>query len=164
MTHHITHTFLIRLPSLSHQGMAKRKSTKRAKKFVIPSLLKTEQIEVEDIKPEIDPPCTDSKTSGITGIADNTIYYTCGGCGESSFHHLGLEYRIVRTATLVEVGSQTGDDSEIQDKMIGSGVGVLDDAVERNKQNEPVSVPISSTASPIVVSSDNGKFWGGRLF
>ena len=142
-------------------GKSAKKDTNSADQFVIPSLLKTEQIMVEDIiKPEIDPPCTDSRSSENTGISDNTIYYTCGGCGVSGVHHLGLEYRLVRTATLVEVGSQTGDASEIQVKasgMIASEVGVLDDAMERSNHNNPVSVPISSATSPIVVSSDNGK-------
>eukprot|EP00116_Pleurobrachia_bachei_P001282 sb/3461544/ len=148
-------------PSMANRNpeFGTRKSSKRfnksARKFVIPTLLKTEQIMVEDIiKPEIDPPWTDSKSSEITGIADSTIYYTCGGCGESGFHHLGLEYRLVRTATLVEVGSQTGDTPEIQGKdsgMIGSEVGILDYA--RNNQHNPISVPTSSAASPILASS-----------
>ena len=41
---------------------------KSARKFHIPALLKTEQIEVE-VKPEIDTPCTDSKSS----ITSNNI-------------------------------------------------------------------------------------------
>eukprot|EP00116_Pleurobrachia_bachei_P012622 sb/3472884/ len=155
-----------KLRSSGSTGKSVKKDTNSADQFVIPSLLKTEQIVVE-IKPEINPPCTDSKSSEITGIADNTIYYTCGGCGASCFHHLGLEYRLVRTATLVEIGSQTGDVTEIQVKhseIIGSEVGIVDDAMERNIQHNPVSVPISSTASPIVVSSDNGNWGEGDSF
>ena len=74
---------------------------------------------------------------------------------------MGLEYRLVKTATLVDAASQTGGASEIQVKtsgIMGSEVGIMDDAMERNNQNTPVSVPISSASSPIVVSSDSGKF------
>ena len=49
--------------------------------FEIPTLLKTEQIEVEsNIKPEIFTPCTDSKSLKTTGLVDKTIFYTCCGC------------------------------------------------------------------------------------
>eukprot|EP00116_Pleurobrachia_bachei_P019491 sb/3479753/ len=134
--------------------------TKSAKKFDIPALLKTEQIEVEsNIKPEILTPCTDSKSSNITISTDNILTFTCGGCGESGIHRLGLEYRLVRTATLVEVGTQAGDESsssEIPVEASGSNVQSLDHSMERNDENNPVSVPTSFTASPIVVSSDNG--------
>ena len=92
--------------------MAKRKRASQSgmsvKKFVIPPLLKTEQIEV-DIKPEIFTPYTDSKSSNISISSDNILTFTCDGCGESGIHHLGLEYRLVKTAMFVEVGTQTGN-------------------------------------------------------
>ena len=93
--------------------MAKRKrgrasrTGRSAKRFIIPALLKTEPIEV-DIKPEIFTPYTDSKSS-ITISSDNILTFTCDGCGQAGIHHLGLEYRLVKTAMFVEVGTQTGN-------------------------------------------------------
>eukprot|EP00116_Pleurobrachia_bachei_P001897 sb/3462159/ len=116
----------------SGTGSSVKNIPKSARKFHIPALLKTEQIKVE-VKPEIDTPCTDSKGS----ITSNNILFTCSGCGESGYHNFGSGYRLVKTASLVEVGTQTGDESnssEIQ----------LED-----------SIPATSTASPIIVSSDN---------
>eukprot|EP00116_Pleurobrachia_bachei_P003630 sb/3463892/ len=95
-------------------GILAENVTKSAEQFEIPVFLKTEQIEVEsNIKPEIIAPCIDSKSSNITISSDNILTFTCGGCGASGIHHLGLEYRLVRTATLVEVGTQTGDESNV---------------------------------------------------
>eukprot|EP00116_Pleurobrachia_bachei_P006957 sb/3467219/ len=112
-------------------------------KFDIPTLLKTEQIEVENnIKPEILTPCTDSKSSNITISSDNILTFTCGGCGASGIHHLGLEYRLVKTARLVVVGTQTGPNETLE-------------ALGLNH----VSVPTSSTASPSVIPSDNEDVW-----
>ena len=92
-------------------GSSGNSSRKSAGKFVIPTLLKTEEIVVEDeIKQEISTPCTGSKSLVKAGRPDNTIFYTCGGCGESGTHYLGLEYRLVKTATVMEVGTQTGND------------------------------------------------------
>ena len=159
----------------SHQGMAKRKrgssnlgssgknAAKSDGKFVIPALLKTEQIEVEsNIKPEIFTPCTDSKSLKTTGLVDKTIFYTCGGCGESGIHHLGSEYRLVNTAMLVEVGTQTGHEPSVTEIPVeaseSNGRSLDQYSMERNNQNNPVPVPNSSTASPNVMSSDNGKF------
>ena len=149
--------------------MAKRKRASKTgrsvKKFVIPDLLKTEPIEVPsypptllkteqievDIKPEIFAPFTDSKSSKITISSDNILTFTCDGCGESGIHHLGLEYRLVKKAMLVETSTQTGDDSNssgIADE--ASNVRSLDDS------NHLVSVPTSSATSTSVVPYDNG--------
>eukprot|EP00116_Pleurobrachia_bachei_P013694 sb/3473956/ len=131
-------------------GPNMRKSTG----FEIPALLKTEQIEVEDIrKPEITTPCTDSKTSNIKISADNILTFTCGGCGASGIHHLGLEYRLAKTAMLVEVGTQTRDESSSSKVPVEASHDLC--LVD---ETNPVSVPASATASPSVVSSDNGKF------
>ena len=82
--------------------------------FVIPTLLKTEQIEVEgNIKPY-----TESKTAKITISTDNILTFTCGGCGLSGIHNLGSEYRLVKTAMLVEVSTQTGDESTVTESPI----------------------------------------------
>ena len=109
--------------------MAKRKRASKTgrsvKKFVIPALLKTEPIEVPsypptllkteqievDIKPEIFTPYTDSKSSNLTISSDNILTFTCDGCGQAGVRHLGSEYRLVKTAMLVEVGTQTGNES-----------------------------------------------------
>ena len=150
--------------------MAKRKRASRTgmsvKEFVIPALLKTEPIEVPsyppalpepeeievDIKPEIFTPCKDSKSSNITISSDNILTFKCDGCGQSGVHHFGSEYRLVKTAMLVQVGTQTGDDSNSPEIPVeASKVPSLDGP------NNPVSVPTSSAASPSVVSSDNGK-------
>eukprot|EP00116_Pleurobrachia_bachei_P000803 sb/3461065/ len=155
-------------------GMAKRKLdrgtessakniSKSARKFQIPALLKTDQIEVE-AKPEIDTPCTDSKSS----ITSNNILFTCSGCGTSGTHHLGLEYRLIKTAMLVEAGTQTGDESidpeiQLEDSEMIRDDGLLDhDAIadsvitESDGTTKLNSIPASTTtASPIIVSSDN---------
>eukprot|EP00116_Pleurobrachia_bachei_P014564 sb/3474826/ len=115
-------------------GSPAKNVSKSARKFVIPVLLKTEQIEVE-VKPEIDTSCTDSKSS----VTSNNILFKCSGCGTSGTHNLGLGYRLVKTAPLVEVGTQTGDESSVPEIQ-------LED-----------SIPTTSTSSPIIVSSDNGK-------
>eukprot|EP00116_Pleurobrachia_bachei_P001531 sb/3461793/ len=144
------------------EGMVKRKRglasgssgpnvTKSAKKFDIPTLLKTEQIEVKDIrKPEITTPCTDSKTSNIKISADNILTFTCGGCGAYGIHQLGLEYRLVKTAMVVESGTQTGDESSSSKVPVESANDLC--LVD---ENNPISVHTSSTASPSVVSSKN---------
>ena len=108
--------------------------SKSSRKFHIPPLLKTKQIEVE-VKPEIDTPCTDSKSS----ITSNNILITCSGCGRPGTHHFGLGYRLVKTALLVEVGTQTGDENSVSETQ-------LED-----------SIPSTSSTTPIIVSSDNGK-------
>ena len=138
--------------------MAKRKRASRTgksvKKFVIPAFLKTEPIEV-DIKPEIFTPYTDSKSSNITISSDNILTFTCDGCGESGIHHLGLEYRLVKTAMLVEVGTQTGDDSHSSEIPVEvSNVRSLDDP------NNAVSVPTSSAANGKFHKSDCRVNWG----
>jgi hypothetical protein len=80
------------LRSSSGTGNSAKKHNNSADHFVIPSLLKTEQIVVEDIiKPEINPPCEDSKSSNIAISSDNILTFTCGVCGASGIHHLGLE-------------------------------------------------------------------------
>ena len=145
------------------QGMAKRKRgsskessakniSKSARKFVIPPLLKTEQIEVEvNVKPENDTPCTDSKSS----ITANNILFKCSGCGKSVNHHLGLGYRLVKTALLAEVGTQTGDESsdpeiQLEDSGMLGNIGFL--------EREIVVYSATSATSSIILSSDNGKF------
>eukprot|EP00116_Pleurobrachia_bachei_P004515 sb/3464777/ len=126
---------------------------KSAKEFHIPALLKTEQIEVE-VKPEIDTPCTDSKIS----ITSNYILFTCSGCGTSGTHNLGLEYRLVKTALLVEFGTQTGDEfsaSKIQ--LEDSGKIVDNGLLDRDRATYREIIPATSTSSttPVIVSSDN---------
>eukprot|EP00116_Pleurobrachia_bachei_P004122 sb/3464384/ len=124
--------------------------TKSVGKFDIPTLLKTEQIEVEsNIKPEILTTCIDSKSLEIAISADNILTFTCGGCGAYGIHHLGLEYRLVKTAMVVESGTQTGDESSSSKVPVESAndLGLVD-------ENNPISVPASS-ASPSVVSSNN---------
>eukprot|EP00116_Pleurobrachia_bachei_P005270 sb/3465532/ len=143
--------------------MAKRKLTsgnessaknisKSARKFHIPALLKTEQIEV--VKPEIDTPCTDSKGS----ITSNNILFTCSDCGRSGTHHFGLEYRLVKTALLVEVGTQTGDESsgpeiQLEDSENLGDNGLLDRDCAKNRDTIPATSTSSTTT--IIVSSDN---------
>ena len=121
-------------------GSSPKNVSKSARKFVIPLLLKTEQIEV-DIKPDIsDMPCADSKSS----ITSNSILFNCSSCGKSGNHYFGSEYRLVKTDTLVEVGAQTGDGcSEIPVEV--ANTRSLDD------RNNLFSFPNSSTASPTQV-------------
>ena len=77
-------------------GGSGKNSAKSAGKFIIPTLLKTEEIVVEDdIKQEISTPCTNSESLVTVGRPDNTIFYTCGGCGESGTHYLGLQWSSV---------------------------------------------------------------------
>ena len=142
-------------------GSSAENISKSARKFIIPALLKTEQIEV-DVKPEITTPClTDSKSS----VSSNSILYTCSGCGKSGYELLPLGYRLVKTTVLAEVGTQTGDESSVSVEFSGSNVQSWDRyAMEKNGQNTPVPVPAArasvvatSAASPIIVSSGNGK-------
>ena len=129
--------------------------SKSPRKFIIPALLKTEQIEV-DVKPDITTPCiTDSKSS----IFSNSILYTCSGCGKSGYHPLPLGYQLVKTAVLAEVAIQTGDESSVSVEPCGSNERSWDQyTMERNSQINLVPVDATSTTSPIIVSSDNGKF------
>eukprot|EP00116_Pleurobrachia_bachei_P012459 sb/3472721/ len=140
-------------------GILAENVSKSAEKFDIPALLKTEQIEVDNnIKLEIITPCTDSKSSNIKISADNILAFACGGCGASGIHHLGLDYRLVRTATLVEVATQTGDESSSSKIPVETfNARSLDD------QSNYLSIPACAT-SPSVVSSDNGKFWALLTF
>eukprot|EP00116_Pleurobrachia_bachei_P006805 sb/3467067/ len=151
----------------SGTGGSAKKVSNSAKKFLIPALLKTEQIEVE-VKPEINTPCTDSKIS----ITSKNILFKCSGCGTSGTHHLGSEYRLVKTISLVEVGTQTGDQSsgpEIQSEdSTDSGVlgrDIIGSLGRENNINPVITessgttnlnpIPDTSTAPPIYVSSDN---------
>eukprot|EP00116_Pleurobrachia_bachei_P015020 sb/3475282/ len=117
-------------------GSSTKNIPKSARKFHIPALLKTEQIEVE-VKPEIDTPCTDSKNS----LTSNNILFTCLGCGESGYHNFGLGYRLVKTALLVEVGTQTGDEAETQ---LEDGDAIVDPEVGTNN-----SIPATSSSSEV---------------
>ena len=78
-------------------------------KFEIPPLLKTEPIYMEDdIKPAIYSPCPVSNIITASGAEDNLILFTCDGCGKSGSGRMDSGYRLVKTAMLVEVGTQTG--------------------------------------------------------
>eukprot|EP00116_Pleurobrachia_bachei_P004119 sb/3464381/ len=133
---------------------------KRRRKFVIPSLLKTEQIEVEvDVKPNNAPPCTDSKSS----ISSNNILFTCLGCGK-----LG---RLVKTTVSVEVSTQTWDESsdpeiKSEDSEMLGVLGSLDreivaDPINGDGTANLNSNPATSTASPIIIVS-SGKILSYR--
>ena len=136
-------------------GSSAENISKSARKFIIPALLKTEQIEV-DVKPEITTPClTDSKSS----VSSNSILYTCSGCGKSGYELLPLGYRLVKTTVLAEVGTQTGDESSVSVESSESNNQSWDQySMAENNQINSAPVVATSTASPIILSSDNGKF------
>ena len=120
---------------------------------VLPPLLKTEDILVEDIKPVIR-----SSTLPKETMVDSrhAVSHLCDNCGKSGFHRLG--YRVVKLATLVDVAIQTGEKVEMQ-----PGTSNLVEEMPLLDQ-EMRSDPESSAASPILVSSDDGKgslllFW-----
>ena len=73
------------------------------KQCKIPPLLKTEPIYVET-------PCPVVKIQTIPGVEERNILYKCDGCGKPGSYLLDSVYRIVKTAILVEVGTQTGCD------------------------------------------------------
>eukprot|EP00116_Pleurobrachia_bachei_P001242 sb/3461504/ len=69
------------------------------------------------------------KTS--SGADDNLILFTCDGCGISGSGRLDPGYRLVKTAMMVEVGTQTGV-PEIRGgspTTLGSEVGCLEDEI-----------------------------------
>ena len=85
-------------------------TTATGRKFEIPRLLKTEPIYVEHANtPAIyDGPV--SKVQTIPGVEENDILFKCDGCGKPGSYLLQSGYRLVKTAMLVEVGTQTGSD------------------------------------------------------
>ena len=103
--------------------MAKRKPVR-------PSICSAEQ-------PAIYSPCRVSNIVTASGAEDNIILFNCDGCGKSCSGRLDSGYRLVKTAMLVEVGTQTGV-HEIRGESsttLRSEVGCLDDemAVESLK-------------------------------
>ena len=112
--------------------------------FEIPHLLKTEPIYVEhDITPAIyDGPVL--KVQTIPGIEENDILFKCDGCGKPGSYLLQSGYRLVKTAMLVEVGTQTGSDEIVMEPV-------------KMEVTDPFyydSVPTSSDAVPLF-----GEFW-----
>ena len=91
-------------------GNSKSPVTATDRNFEIPHLLKTEPIYVEyDITPAIyDEPVL--KVQTLPGIEENDIMFKCDGCGKPGSYLLQSGYRLVKTAMLVEVGTQTGSD------------------------------------------------------
>ena len=141
--------------------MSKRQKT--SNKFqVLPPLLKTEDIVVEDIKPVITTPTLPKETMVDS---KHVVSHLCDNCGKSGFNRLG--YRVVKSATLVDVGIQTGEEVEMQPSTsnLVKEVQLLDQEMgsDRIKSNRD-SLPDSSAAAPTLVSSDDGKgsllmFW-----
>eukprot|EP00116_Pleurobrachia_bachei_P003163 sb/3463425/ len=83
-------------------GNSKCPVTTADRKFEIPPLLKTEPIYVET-------PCPVVKIQTIPpGLEENDILFKCDGCGKPGSYLLKSGYKLVKTAILVEVGTQTG--------------------------------------------------------
>ena len=91
-------------------GNSKNPFTATDRNFEIPHLLKTEPNYVErDITPAIyDGPVL--KVQTLPRIEENDILFKCDGCGKPGSYILQSGYRLVKTAMLVEVGTQTGSD------------------------------------------------------
>eukprot|EP00116_Pleurobrachia_bachei_P014147 sb/3474409/ len=89
-------------------GSSKSPITTADKKFEIPPLLKTEPIYVE---PAIDDTsCSVTKIQTIPGVDENNILFKCDGCGKPGSYLLKSGYKLVKTALLLEFGTQTGYD------------------------------------------------------
>ena len=99
---------------------------------------------VEDTKHAI----TTSTLPAETMVND-VVTHLCDHCGKSGFHRPG--YRVVKSVTLVDVAIQTGE--EIQPVTSKLAEEMKSDQIKSNSD----SVPDSSAASPILVSSDDGK-------
>ena len=141
--------------------MSKRRKTSNEFQ-VLPPLLKTEDILVEDIKPVITTPTLPKETMVHS---KHVVSHLCDNCGKSGFHRLG--YRIVKSVTLVDVAIQTGEEAEMQPvtSNLFEEMQLLDQEMRPDQiKSSSGSVPDSSAASPILVSSDDGKgslllFW-----
>ena len=114
--------------------------------------------------PSLSTPFTDTEIPKIADVAEDIISFKCKGCGKSGNHPLSLEsgYRLVKTAMLVEVGTQTGDGSmlpeiEIEDTGLVESLRLMDpNNVEKKAIVNNDSLPATSASSPISVSSGDG--------
>ena len=82
---------------------------------VSPEVTTTNHLNTEpmNVKPEMKPAIYDTSFSVFnarTIQGENDTLFKCDGCGKSGNYLLDLGYRLVKTAMLVEVGTQTGLD------------------------------------------------------
>ena len=91
-------------------GSSKSPVTTADRKFEIPPLLKTEPIYVEPELAIDDTSWPVIKIQTIPGVEERDILFKCDGCGKPGSYLLESGYKLVKTAILVEVGTQTGCD------------------------------------------------------
>ena len=148
--------------------MAKRKAG-RPRKFEILPILKTEPIYVETPSPVF-------KIRTIPGIEENDILFKCDECGKPGSYLLESGYKLVKTAALVEVVTQTGSDEitvdpvkieeEVDSSENNMTLGRTDDTLsdsseEEEKQNfNSTELPVSQSQI-IPRQSIVGELWEG---
>ena len=114
----------------------------------------------------------DSTIPKITGVDGNTVFITCDGCGKPDSYLLASGYKIVKTAVLVEVGTQTGPDfpesRQESSTTLGSKVGCLDNemAVDHVKLEtlDTFYYDSASVPTPVGGPSYNGNFLASSPF
>ena len=114
--------------------MVKRKRGSRTSESVIKPAKNLEN-------PSFFTPCTDPEIPEGVGVAQDSISFKCKGCGKSDNHPIESGYRLVKTALLVEVGTQTGDEAETQ---LEDSDALVDPEVGTNN-----SIPATSSSSEV---------------